>query len=337
MGRILFSLLVLVLLGTGIVAGGMWWVDKRYQAPGPLAEETMVQVPEGAGLKKIVALLQDKGVLGPPPDNYVFEYFARKNDTAKKLRAGEFAFPAHASIAKVMDVLLTAAPVTYSVTFPEGWTTEMILARLKKAPHLTGEITLEPAEGTLLPDTYSYQRGDSRDDLIRRMQQAMNDTLAEEWADRSPDLPLKTPQEALILASIVEKETGVRAERAKVASVFVNRLRKNMRLQTDPTVIYAVSGGQPLGRGLKRSELNLDHPYNTYQIRGLPPGPIANPGRAAIEASLHPAETDYLYFVADGTGGHVFAQTLAEHNRNVVEWRKIEAERRARQQAAEQE
>ena len=215
----------------------------------------------------------------------------------------------------------------YRVTVSEGVTSWQVIDALARAEFLAGEAPEVPAEGTLAPDSYEVAEGADRAELVQRMIEAQQERLAAAWAGRDPDLPFDTPEEALTLASIVEKETGVAAERGQVASVFVNRLRDGMRLQTDPTVIYGITNGEGiLGRGLRQSELERETPYNTYRIDGLPPGPIANPGEASLRAALNPDETDYLFFVADGTGGHAFARTLDEHNRNVAEWRRIEAE-----------
>ncbi|MGB3555862.1 MAG: endolytic transglycosylase MltG [Jannaschia sp.] len=220
-------------------------------------------------------------------------------------------------------------PITWRVSVAPGLTSWDIVEGLKGADFLEGEVPVPP-EGTLSPDTYAVERGSARADLIQRMRLAQERVLADAWAARAPGLPIETPQEALTLASIVEKETGVAAERRLVSAVFVNRLEQGMRLQTDPTVIYGVTGGQgSLGRGLRQSELDRETPYNTYRIDGLPPGPIANPGPEAIRAALDPEESSFLFFVADGSGGHAFAETLDEHNRNVAEWRAIEAARGA--------
>jgi UPF0755 protein len=220
--------------------------------------------------------------------------------------------------------------VRLRVTLAEGVSSWQVIEELGQAAFLTGEVAAVPPEGSLAPDSYEVQQGDDRSALVARMSERQAQIVAELWAARAPDLPVRTPQEALILASIVEKETSVPEERRQVASVFVNRLRDGMRLQTDPTVIYGITQGQgALGRGLRRSELDRRTPWNTYQIDGLPPTPIANPGRLSIAAALNPDDTDFLFFVADGTGGHAFAQTLAEHNRNVARWRQIEAERNA--------
>ncbi|MCY3981698.1 MAG: endolytic transglycosylase MltG, partial [Alphaproteobacteria bacterium] len=243
------------------------------------------------------------------------------------LKAGEYDFPAGVSAASVRDMLVAGRTVIHRLTVPEGLTTAAVLELLRNTERLVGELP-NPGEGRLLPETYYYSYGDSRAGLVARMQRAMDEALARLFRARPPDSPLKSETELLTLASIVEKETGMSAERARVAGVFINRLKRRMRLQTDPTVIYALTGGQPLGRALTRADLRLDHAYNTYRNHGLPPGPIANPGLAALEASARPADTDALYFVADGAGGHLFARTLREHNRNVARYRKLS--RRAR-------
>jgi len=238
----------------------------------------------------------------------------------------------------VLDTLIEGDAILYSVTIPEGWTSLQTVERLRATDELTGELTEIPPEGSLMPDTYRFARNTSRSDIIARMRTAQEEFLNKVWPTRDADLPIETKEEALILASIVEKETGLADERSKVAGVFINRLRKGMRLQSDPTIIYGLVGGRAsLGRPIYRSEIVKETPYNTYVIKGLPPTPIANPGRAAIEAVLRPQETDAIYFVADGTGGHAFATTLAEHNRNVAQWRKIERRMREEQARAEQQ
>ena len=299
-----------------------------YRAPGPLAEDRAVVIPRGAGPAAIAERLRDAGVL----DDFrtlAFAPAARLTETAGPLRAGEYAFPASVSLAGVLDILRTAPTVQRRLTIPEGLTVAQILALLEQTEGLTGTVSEVPPEGSLLPETWAYTWGDTRESLIRRMRAAMDRALAEAWAQRADNLPFSSPREALILASIIERETGVAEERAKVAGVFVNRLRRGMPLQSDPTVIYAVSGGLGvLDRPLSRADLETDHPHNTYRNRGLPPTPIAAPGRASLLAAVRPRETDALYFVADGTGGHVFSRTLEEHNRAVARWRAIERERR---------
>jgi len=250
------------------------------------------------------------------------------------LKAGEYQFDKHATMREVLNTLVDGKSVQYKVTFPEGWTSQQIVKRLEANAELDGAVSEVPAEGSLLPDTYSFGTKDSKEDILQRMDAAHKKFLAQVWEERDPDIMVKTPEEAVILASIVEKETGVAEERPRIASVFHNRLRKGMRLQSDPTIIYGIFGGSGnRDHPITRDELKQKNPYNTYQIDGLPPTPIGNPGRAAIEAVLKPAKTGDIYFVADGTGGHIFSTTLAQHNKNVAKWRKIEREIRARQKA----
>lgn len=317
-------LLILALIAAGVAAFGYVELNKRIDAEGPLAEDAILWVERGDGVSRVSSKLEEMGALD---DARVFKLAARLESLAPELRAGEYEIDANASAADIITVLKDGKPLLRFVTVAEGLTTKQIIAVVNDAPLMEGTVSLSPAEGDLLPETYAYQRGDTRDTVIERMAKAHDDVLAELWAERASDLPIDTPEEAVILASIVEKETGLADERPRVAAVFVNRLRRGMRLQSDPTVIYGITGGDPLGRGLRRSELDRETPYNTYKIRGLPPTPIANPGRAAIAAVLNPPETDDLYFVADGTGGHAFAKTLDEHLRNVAAWRRIERER----------
>lgn len=319
--------LAAALLGVAAYAG--WRVVLEvYRAPGPLAEERAVVIPRGASPGAIAERLREAGILDELRAA-VFVPAARLTEAAGPLRAGEYAFPAGVSLAGVLEILRTAPTVQRRLTVPEGLTVAQILALLDRAEGLTGTVSEVPPEGSLLPETWAYAWGDTRESLIRRMRTAMDRALAEAWAQRAENLPLSSPREALILASIIERETAVAEERAKVAGVFVNRLRRGMPLQSDPTVIYAVSGGLGvLDRPLTRADLDADHPHNTYRNRGLPPTPIAAPGRASLLAAVRPAETDALYFVADGTGGHVFSRTLEEHNRAVARWRAIERERR---------
>jgi UPF0755 protein len=309
------------LITTAVVGGGLLyaWAHQRLTGPGPLEERTVVTIPRGAGVSAIAETLQDAGVIRSP---LVFRLGARATGEATRLKAGEYAFPPRVSVRAALDILVAGKTVTRTLTVPEGLTSREVVALLREAEGLSGAIDRVPREGTLLPETYHYQQGDARAELIRRMRAEMDRVLAELWPGRADGLPFDTKREALTLASIVEKETAVPDERALVAGVFVNRLERGMRLQSDPTVRYALTEGEAeLGRALTRADWKVDHPYNTYQHTGLPPGPIANPGRAAIAAALHPAETDYLYFVADGSGGHAFAETLEQHNRNVADWR----------------
>lgn len=318
LGRFLLGLVLLA----GIAAGGLFlWGQRHLDGPGPLASETVVVVPPGMGVQAIGTLLEEAGVVA---DARLFALAARLLEKHRALKAGEYRFQAGQSLRAVLAKLEAHDVVARFLTVPEGVTSREIAALLDAAEGLEGTLAAIPPEGSVLPETYAYERGETRAALLARMRAAMDETLAALWAARAPGLPLATPREAVILASIVEKETGVDGERAKVAGVFVNRLEIGMRLQSDPTVIYALTEGEaPLGRALTRADWRVEHPYNTYRNAGLPPGPIAHPGRAAIEAVLNPAETEALYFVADGTGGHAFARTLEEHNRNVARWRAI--------------
>jgi UPF0755 protein len=322
--RLLSGLLGLLLLLGAAGFGGWQWLLRQIEAPGPMQAETAVVIPRGASTGTIAERLDAAGVIA---DQRLF-LLALALDPGTPLRAGEFAFPAGASIRDAIAILRSGRTVQRRLTVPEGLTVAQILALIEAADGLTGTIDTAPSEGTLLPETWAYSWGDSRASVVRRMSEAMDRALAEAWAARAPNLPLASPREVLILASIVERETGVADERAKVAGVFINRLRRNMPLQSDPTVIYAVTGGAGvLDRPISRADLEFDHPMNTYRNRGLPPLPIAAPGRASLMATVRPAETDALYFVADGSGGHVFSRTLEEHNRAVARWRQIERER----------
>ena len=317
-------LLALVLIAMSAAAGAGVFGYKQLTDEGPLTEEQVLWIERGNGMETVTRKLIEMGAVD---NERVFSLFARATDLGAELRAGEFAVPAGASMLEIAEVIKSAKPILHYVTIPEGRTVAQAFAIIEAQEILGGEITLEVREGELLPETYAFQRGDTRDDVVQRM---VNDhyTLIEElWPQRADDLPFNTMEEAVILASIVEKETALAEERPRVAAVFVNRLRRGMRLQSDPTIIYGLTGGEPLGRGIRQSELRGETSYNTYVIRGLPPTPIANPGRDSIAAVLNPARTNDLYFVADGTGGHVFASTLREHNQNVAEWRRIERAR----------
>jgi UPF0755 protein len=242
------------------------------------------------------------------------------------IRAAEYQFPAHASLAEVLDVLRNGKPVLRRLTIPEGLTARQIAALLGRAEGMTGEAPIA-AEGAILPETYAYQWSDDRVALSRRAEAAMTAALNAAWAERAAGLPLASPRDVLVLASIVERETGIAEERPRIAGVFLNRLKRGMPLQSDPTVAYAVGNGMPLDRPLSKTDLDRDSPFNTYRVKGLPPGPIAAPGLAALRAVTKPLATEELYFVADGSGGHVFARTLDEHNRNVARWREMEKRR----------
>ena len=323
---IVVVLFVLALAAAGAVYGGYKWMQAEFAAPGPSAEETIILLPRGAGLITIANQLETEGLIR---DRRIFRAAVTLDGGEGVLRAGEYRIPAGASMAEIYDQLRVGQTVQYPVTFAEGLTSAMIVDTLAASDVLTGEITEIPAEGTLLPETYLVTRGTSRQEVLDRMATAQTALLDRLWDDRAENLPFDTREEAIILASVVEKETGVGAERPEVASVFVNRLRRGMRLESDPTIIYGISRGVALGRGLRRSEIdNAENAWNTYQIPRLPPTPIANPGTESIAAVLNPAEGTALFFVADGTGGHAFADTYAEHQRNVANWRRIERQRR---------
>ncbi len=303
------------------MGGGRELAIRLLDWPGPLAEARDIAVPRG-GSAEVARALASAGVVS---DARLFR-LALLLDRGGVLRAGEFAFPAHASLRMVITILRQAPAVEHRVTIPEGLTAAEITALLARTDALAGAAPAPLDEGAVLPQTYAFPRGLSRGALIARAEAAMRETLARAWASRAADLPLASPAQALILASIVEHETARPEERPIVAAVFLNRLRQGMRLQADSTVVYAVSGGKSsLARKLTRADLAIASPYNTYHVQGLPPGPIDSPGIAAILAVLHPAASDALYFVADGTGGHVFARTLDEHNRNVAQWRARES------------
>ena len=325
MGRDAFLALGLAL---ALLVGGISaWGYAGYTRSGPLTAAKTVIVPRGSGVGGIAAKLTDAGVLSIP---LVFRLGVTISGADTSLRAGEFVFPAGISPRDVLALLRSGKTVVRRLTVAEGLTTTEVLAQIQRTEGLEGDAGTAPGEGSLLPETYHFAYGDGRDAMVRRLAAAMDKTLAELWAAAAPAPLLKNPAEALILASIVERETARPEERGRIAAVFLNRLRRGMRLQSDPTVIYGLSrGGASLGRPLSRADLGAPTPYNTYLIDGLPPTPIANPGRAAIAAVLNPALTDELYFVADGSGGHVFARTLAEHNRNVAAWRKFQKQRPA--------
>ena len=310
--------LLVILMAIAVAA----WL---YIGAGPARKSTDVVLPKGGGVRQIAGALSDAGVIR---SKTVFFIAAKLTGRAGRLKAGEYEFQPGESIAQVLGDIAAGSVVRRFVVAPEGWTSAMVADAVRAQPLLVGEIETPP-EGSILPDGYQYQRGEQRGEVIARMMAARDKVLAELWAGRAPDLPLKTPEEAVILASVVEKETGLPAERPRIAGLFENRLRLGTRLESDPTVIYGISKGQPLGRGLTMKELVTETPYNTYRIVGLPPTPIANPGRAALEAVLNPAKTDDLYFVADGSGGHVFAKTLAEHHVNAEKWHALERARAA--------
>lgn len=293
--------------------------------PGPHQETARVILPSGASSRTIAAKLDAADTLR---SRFLFRLYVRLSGQSANLKAGEYDIPAAANMPKILQVITGDEVVLHPITFAEGLTSMQIVKQLNQADMLSGSPTV-PAEGTLLPETYNVPRGMSRASLLAKMKADQKRVIDALWPQRQKELPIKSKQEAIILASIVERETGVAAERPLVAAVFVNRLKKRMRLQSDPTIIYGLVGGQgKLGRPIRRSEIRRKTAYNTYRINGLPPTPIANPGREALAAVLNPADSKVLYFVADGTGGHVFAETLAEHNRNVRRWRQIEKQLR---------
>lgn len=317
----------LAALAAAVLLAGGFLAYQEANSPGPLAENKIILLEPGSTVTGIAHQLEDSNVIRY---SELFTAVVRLRGVQNKLKAGEYEIPAHISMMGVIDLLLEGKSILHYFTAPEGLTTAQILRLIEADPTLQGELTLSPSEGELLPETYAFTRGETRDQIVRRMMNAQDALLDEIWDSRAMELPFTTVEEAVILASIVEKETGLPEERARIAAVFVNRMRKGMRLESDPTIIYGLTQGEPLGRGLRQSELRGQTPYNTYVINGLPPTPIGNPGRASLEAVLHPAETDDLFFVADGTGGHAFAATNREHERNVAEWRRIERELRQR-------
>lgn len=313
------NIIVLFLLFLGII---IWQTKTRIYQPGPLRENAYVVITKGSGTSAVAKDLADAGVIRSP---YLFRLAARIFGLDKKLKAGEYLFSPMISMEQAIKKLSNGDIVYRKITLPEGLTSAQMLDIINNEPLLSGNITETVSEGELLPETYSFTRGDTKDTIIRRAKQAMTKTLDEAWSNRQQPLPVKTPQQLLILASIIEKETAIDTERELVASVFVNRLTKGMKLQTDPTVIYALTlGKKDLGRLLTRKDLAIDSPYNTYKYYGLPPAPICNPGRASLSAAANPQFSSYLYFVADGNGGHNFSVSLKEHNNNVQNWKKVQ-------------
>jgi UPF0755 protein len=323
------TVLVLLLLLAG---AAVYYVRDQFERPGPLDSSTVIAIPKGEGVNAVAQRLEREGAIS---DQRIFVLGAYYLGARNKLKAGEYEIRKGASIRQVIDTLVEGKAILLKVSVPEGKTSWQIVQILNAQEDLTGEIKQIPEEGTLLPDTYKYSRGMDRNELIARMQSEQTKYLTRQWSQRAPDIPFTTPAEVVTMASIVEKETGRADERDRIAGVFVNRIRKKMRLQSDPTIIYYLTGGKgALGRGITRSELDAKHAYNSYQVGGLPPTPISNPGRAAIDAVLNPANTKDIYFVADGSGGHAFAETIRDHQNNVQKWRQIEKLAKANAPAA---
>ncbi len=312
-------LLIAVILGliAGVAVGWRWW------GPGPLSRSATVTIEQGSTLGDVAGLLTRQGAV---VDRGSFYYLGRLLGGGDPIQAGEFEIPARSSGAAILDLLQHGQPVQRLITVPEGMPSVLVQERLAALRFASGPAPL-PAEGAVLPDSYTYERGEARAAILKRMTAAMDKAFETRWAKRKGDCPVSNRTEVITLASIVEKETGKPSERRMVAGVYCNRLKIGMKLDADPTVIYPVTKGKPLGRRILRSELNSQNGYNTYRMAGLPVGPIANPGKESIAAVLNPAPTRALYFVADGTGGHVFAETLAEHNANVTKWYRLRRER----------
>ena len=325
--RALIALIVVVAVLASAAAGTMLWENWHFNAAGPGAAETTVRIRQGSSVRLLAENLETAGVVDSA---FLFRVGVLRRGAQARLKAGEYAFPAHTSMAEAMDRLVRHDVVEHRITIAEGLTSDMALDIVKADPVLEGEASAVP-EGKLLPETYLFEWGTTRAEMLARMQKAQETLLAELWPKRKEGLPIQTQEEAITLASIVEKETGVPSERPRIAAVFVNRLRNGMKLESDPTIIYGLTKGMPLGHPLRQSELAAPNPYSTYQIAGLPPTPIANPGRAAIAAVLNPPESNEIFFVANGTGGHAFAATIQEHERNVAAWRRLERDRAASQ------
>ena len=317
-GNLLLTLLFLITIGAGV---GFVIGKQRFEEPGPLASDKIVNIPRG-GVRDVADLLEREGVIDQP---YVFMAGALLYKAREDLKYGEYLFPRNASLRDVVNTIIEGKVVQHSFTMAEGLTSDQVVQRLLENEVLSGNIREVPREGTLLPETYRFTRGMTREQMIQRMQTQQRRIVQEVWDRRMQDLPIRSIEQLVVLASIIEKETGKPEERTRVAAVFVNRLKQKMKLQSDPTIIYGLVGGKgTLGRGILKSEIEQPTPYNTYVIDGLPPGPIANPGRASLEAAANPARTKELFFVADGTGGHAFADNYEQHQKNVARLRALE-------------
>lgn len=334
--RLVSGVLTVVLLTMAAFGGVALFLNSHFDTPGPLGVTRTVSIPKGEGRIEIAERLEREGVIANRWTfvvNHLLQGWlgGRKN---LELKAGEYEIKKNSSMRQVMEIIAEGRSVLAKLTVPEGLTSLQIVERVKADANLTGEVTDVPAEGSLLPETYRYSRGMPRQEILERMRVDQQRTLAALWEKRQPGLPFETMEQAVILASIVEKETARPDERERVAAVFVNRLRKGMPLQSDPTILYGLYGGAvQWGKPILKTEIEAKNPHNTYQVRGLPPTPICNPGRPALEAVLNPAKTNDLYFVADGNGGHIFSETLKEHNAAVQNWRKLEKDLRARQES----
>jgi UPF0755 protein len=322
-GNAIFSIILILAIGAGVA---YQYGKHRIETPGPLDGDKIVNIPKGLGLREIADLLARENVIDQP---MVFISSVLVLKAKDELKFGEYKFTKQITLRETIDVIVEGKVIQHAFTIPEGLTSEQIVARLAEVDFLAGNIREIPKEGTLLPETYNFPRGTTREQAIQRMQQMHRRALQEIWERRNPEVPVKTPEALVTLASIVEKETGRPDERSRVAAVFVNRIRQRMKLQSDPTIIYGLVGGKgTLGRPIMRSEIEQQTPYNTYVVEGLPPGPIANPGRASLEATANPARTKELFFVADGTGGHAFAENLGQHQVNVTKLRQFEQQAR---------
>jgi UPF0755 protein len=319
-GNAIITILILLMIGAGV---SYYYGKQILESAGPLKEDRIVNIPARAGKRDISDVLQKEGVINVNPWIFIGSVYALK--ASSDLKPGEYLFQKNASLRDVIGTIVEGKVVQHALTIPEGLTSEQIVARLSDNDIFAGSVREIPREGTLLPETYKFPRGATREQVIQRMQQTQKRVLAEIWDRRNPDIPIKSPEQLVTLASIVEKETGRADERSRVAAVFTNRLRQKIKLQSDPTIIYGMVGGKgTLGRPIKRSEITQPSPYNTYVIEGLPPGPISNPGRASLEATANPARTRDLFFVADGTGGHTFTETYDAHQKNVAKLRAME-------------
>src|SRR4051794_20134240 len=319
-GNAIITILIILMIGAATV---YYYGRQMLETPGPLQEDKIVNIPSRAGKRDIADALLREGVINVNPWVFIGGVFALK--ASSDLKPGEYSFQKKASLRDVIATIVEGKVVQHAVTIPEGLTSEQIVGRLVDNDIFAGSVREMPREGTLLPETYKFPRGTTREQVIQRMQQTQKRVLAEIWERRNPDVLVKSPEQLITLASIIEKETGRADERSRVAAVFTNRLRQRIKLQSDPTIIYGLVGGKgTLGRPIKRSEITQPSPYNTYVIEGLPPGPIANPGRASLEAAANPARTRDLFFVADGSGGHAFTETYDQHQKNVAKLRTLE-------------